>query len=134
MNHLQRGGMCITYNSTLFIMVLAYQPSDESFSLIPESTYKACIWIRCGYIFKIHKISYICTDSSRSIFWIQIIFRLLIHWLFYIGMPTALMHGASQSSAWIQICSLRTHRCKRSCGVRLSLSCISGFLVHHHAI
>jgi hypothetical protein len=39
------------------------------------------------WLFQIHSIWYVSTNSSRSIFWIQKISCLVMHWLSYVGMP-----------------------------------------------
>jgi hypothetical protein len=58
---------------------------DQSFSSY-QSLHMKCVLEQDMDAFKICGISYIHTDSSRSIFWIQKIFHLMTRWLFYVGM------------------------------------------------
>jgi hypothetical protein len=56
-------------------------------SLLYQGLCTRCALEESTWLFQIHFILYIPTNSSRSIFWIQKIFCLMMHWLIYVGMP-----------------------------------------------
>ncbi len=105
-------------------VVISFQSGGFSTSDKSSLSYQGLCIMRgaLGYdptVYKTRRISYICTDSSRNIFWIQKIFCLLTCWLLFIGMPV-LTYG-HLPYAWIWIYSIK-NKFKRSCGTCLSPS------------
>ncbi len=93
--HASRRIICIAVHVWLYHSeVVASPPWNKSFLLYQSLLTRRALG-QDPTISKTHRISCICSDSSRNIFLIQKIFRLLMtNWLFYIGMPV-LTHGVS---------------------------------------
>jgi hypothetical protein len=74
--------MC--WHSYVGMQVLTYDVSAicQDLNLFLLEADEASTWL-----FRICWIRYVSTNSSRSIFWIQKIFCLMMCWRFYVGMP-----------------------------------------------